>query len=67
MKNINIYMKTFVAAVIAIVCLNSCDLTRLPEDSLSPENYFQTETDLLLWTNSFYSMFETSEVAYFRN
>ena len=57
-------IKNIVAAVFAIVCLNSCDLTRLPEDSLSPENYFQTETDLLLWTNSFYSMFETSEVAY---
>ena len=57
-------IKNIVATVCAIVCISSCDLTRLPQDSLAPENYFQTENDLLLWTNSFYSLFETSEVAY---
>ncbi len=65
MRNINMNkIKAIVVAVFAIVCLDSCDLTRLPQDSLSPEKYFQTENDLLLWTNAFYSMFETSEVSY---
>lgn len=37
----------------ASLCL-SCDLTLLPEDSVTPDTYFQTATDLELWSNHFY-------------
>lgn len=32
----------------------SCDLTLIPEDEVTPENYFKTESDLMLWSNQFY-------------
>ncbi len=32
-----------------------CDLTMLPEDELSPDQYFRNESDLTLWSNQFYS------------
>lgn len=56
-------IRNFVVAVIVATGLCGCDLTLLPQDSLSPENYFQNETDLRLWTNAFYSMLETSDCA----
>lgn len=30
---------------------SSCDLTLLPENAVTPENYFQNKSDLELWTN----------------
>lgn len=39
----------------------SCDLNRLPEDTMSPQNYFTTENELMLWTNEFYNQFEDAE------
>lgn len=56
-------LKYLPVIIAAISCLESCNLTLLPQDSLSPENYFQNETDLRLWTNSFYTMLESSDVA----
>ena len=35
--------------------VGGCDLTMLPEHELSPEQYFQNESDLTLWTNQFYN------------
>ena len=35
--------------------LVACDLTLIPEDEVSPEYYFKTESDFLLWSNQFYS------------
>lgn len=35
--------------------IGGCDLTMLPEDELSPDQYFRSESDLILWSNSFYS------------
>lgn len=32
----------------------SCDLTLMPEDETSPDKYFKTESDLMLWSNQFY-------------
>lgn len=34
--------------------LASCDLTMMPEDEVSPVNYFKNESDLALWSNQFY-------------
>ncbi|MCD8172880.1 MAG: RagB/SusD family nutrient uptake outer membrane protein [Alistipes sp.] len=36
----------------------ACDLDTIPEDSITPEVYFKTETDLRLWTNQFYSQLD---------
>lgn len=38
----------------AVVTLASCDLTLIPEDEVSPEYYFENESDCLLWCNKFY-------------
>ena len=35
--------------------VGGCDLTMLPEHELSPEQYFQNESDLTLWCNQFYN------------
>ena len=55
--------KNIVAVFFAAMGLCGCDLTLIPQDSLSPENYFQNETDLRLWTNAFYTMFDSSDCA----
>lgn len=47
----------------AALLFAGCDLTLLPQDSMSPNNYFKTATELELWTNSFYTMFDTPESA----
>lgn len=36
--------------------LSSCDLTLLPEDSVTPAQFFKTRADLELWSNQFYTM-----------
>ncbi len=49
-------MKKAILPILAIVLgLSSCDfLDRMPKDKTVPENYFKTETDLKMFTNSLY-------------
>lgn len=42
----------------------SCNLDQLPEDAISPETFFKTENDLMLYTNSFYSVLPSAEDVY---
>ncbi len=42
---------------LSALLLCSCSLNELPGDSISPENYFKSESDLKLYCNSFYTMF----------
>ena len=44
-------------AVLAASTLISCEgfLTKTPETALSPSSFFQTASDLELWTNKFYN------------
>lgn len=49
------YILIFASSLMAMACLASCDLDLYPEDEVSPEKYFQTESDCLLWSNRFYS------------
>jgi hypothetical protein len=56
-------MKKIFSLLLAIG-LVSCDLDRLPLDSIAPETFFNTENDLLLYTNSFYNMLPTAEEVY---
>lgn len=57
MKAINkiLYFSVFTAM------LASCDLTVLPEDTVSPEQYFQNKSDLELWTNQFYTLLDAPD------
>ena len=59
-------MKRFFIPIVAIaVCLVSCDinvdltgenfLNRIPQSTISPDSYFRTETDLQLFSNTFYN------------
>lgn len=52
----------YIGMAAALLC--SCSLDELPGDSISPENYFKTESDLKLYCNSFYSMFPGAESFY---
>jgi len=51
-------MKRYILPALAIIaCLTSCSkfLDRTPKDTLAPENYFRNETDLQLFSNTFYN------------
>ena len=51
-------MKRYIIfAALATLGLSSCDsvLERTPQSQLAPENYFRTETDLQLFSNTFYN------------
>ena len=43
------------------VMMISCDLDRIPEDTMSPETFFSSESELELWTNYFYNQFDNAE------
>ena len=51
-------------AIFLAIGLVSCDLDRYPLDAISPETFFKTESDLLLYTNSFYNMLPSAEDVY---
>ena len=38
----------------AVALFNSCDLTLLPENAVTPENYFQNKSDLKNWATPLY-------------
>ena len=45
----------------------SCDINELPQASITPETFFQTEEDLHLYTNSFYGAFPGADRFYNEN
>lgn len=48
--------KILLLSIAAAFAVTACDfLDRSPKDTISPENYFKTETDLQLFSNSFYN------------
>ena len=55
-------MKRHIIAIFALVAITcSCDITRLPEDSVTPPSYFKTEEDFRLWSNAFYTQFSSAD------
>lgn len=46
-----------------VALFNSCDLTLLPENAVTPENYFQNKSDLELWTNQFYALLDEPDAS----
>lgn len=57
-------MKKYIFTILTAISLISCDLNRLPLDAIAPETFFNTENDLLLYTNSFYNMLPSAEDIY---
>lgn len=57
-------MKKIFSLIVLGLALASCDLDRLPLDAIAPETFFNTENDLLLYTNSFYNMMPGAEDVY---
>ncbi|SEI82836.1 Starch-binding associating with outer membrane [Dyadobacter koreensis] len=57
-------MKKILAIIAVTFGLVSCDLDQLPLDAISPETFFNTENDLLLYTNSFYNALPSAEDIY---
>ena len=49
-------MKRYILPAL-LICLTSCNgfLDRTPKSTLAPENYFRDETDLQLFSNTFYN------------
>lgn len=51
------FIEIFAIASVAALSLASCNkdsLTLYPEHQVTPEKYFKTESDLMLWSNQFY-------------
>ena len=48
---------------VSAICasLASCEMTLVPEDTLSPDTYFSNAEQLELWSNGFYAQLETAE------
>jgi hypothetical protein len=53
----------YITIMFLCALFSSCDLTLIPEDTVSPDDYFQSESDLKLWTNSFYTMLDSPDAA----
>lgn len=49
-------MTRILLAGLILIGFSSCDLSLLPEDSVTPLQFFKTRADLELWTNQFYTM-----------
>lgn len=48
----------------AALFLTGCDLDRIPQDTLTLENYFNNQKELETYTNGFYAIFPTAETIY---
>lgn len=53
-------IKYILSGILVALLFPSCDLTREPEDTLSPESYFASSAQLELWTNGFYTQFDNA-------
>ena len=51
----------YIILSLPLVGLVGCELTKIPEDTISPESYFQNGSQLELWTNGFYAQFDNAE------
>ena len=56
-------LQKILATILLGAACSSCDLTLIPEDTVTPQTFFKTETDLRLWTNQFYTMRESPDNA----
>lgn len=50
-------MKNLIYILAVGLCLSACEMEKYPLDAVSPNTFFKTESDLKLYTNSFYMAF----------
>ena len=57
-------MKKILISLLSLAALVSCEdlLTRVPQDTLTPETFFTSRTECELYTNDFYSMFPSTSI-----
>lgn len=60
MKAIN---KILILGMVTTLLCGSCDLTLVPENAVTPENYFKNKSDLELWTNQFYTLLDEPDAS----
>lgn len=58
---LNNKIKNIIACLVISFAFSGCELTKIPEDTLSPDSYFKNADQLELWTNSFYAQFDDAE------
>ena len=56
-------LQKILATILLGAACSNCDLTLIPEDTVTQQTFFKTETDLRLWTNQFYTMLESPDNA----
>lgn len=54
----------YLSILAAVAAVASCDLNEEPKDSLSPDSFFHTESELELYTNQFYLLEPDAESLY---
>ncbi len=61
---IQLDMKKILISLISLAALVSCEdfLTRVPQDTMTPETFFTSRTECELYTNDFYSMFPSTSI-----
>lgn len=57
-------MKKLVYILAMGICLSACEMEKYPLDAISPNTFFNTESDLRLYTNSFYEALPNAEGVY---
>ncbi|MDE5882238.1 MAG: RagB/SusD family nutrient uptake outer membrane protein [Muribaculaceae bacterium] len=60
MKFIN-HINVFLFCIGISLITTSCELTKIPEDTMSPSTYFKNGSQLELWTNGFYAQMDNAE------
>lgn len=58
---LNNKIQNIIACLVISFAFSGCELTKIPEDTLSPDSYFKNADQLELWTNSFYAQFDDAE------
>ena len=61
-----LFHRIFLCMLLA-ACALSCDLTLIPEDTVTPDTSFKSRTDLDNWCNYYYNIFESAETYSGRN
>ena len=51
----------YLLLTIVLLAISSCDLTREPEATMAPDNYFKTTAQLALWTDGYYSQMDPAD------
>lgn len=60
-------LNKYIISLLCIPAAVSCEdfLTRLPQDRITPETYFTSETECQLYTNEFYTLFPEGSGVYY--